>query len=133
MSRPKVEQTPSAVALTLAQRAQLVQLAPTEHGDHLVSMSRPGQADVFGIVRCDSVGRRLVAVALTADDAHAKARPIADRSAPVQHAGSSRTEAGAGAPNALAQKRAAEASLDAERADYRRACAAAGITAPKLL
>ena len=29
-----------------------------------------------------------------------------------------------------AQKRAAEASLEAERADYRRACAAAGITAP---
>lgn len=117
----------------MAERAQLVEGAPAEKGDHVVSLQRPGQPDAFGVVRCDAVGRRLVAVALTAADAEAKARPVADRWAPVQNADASRTGAAAGGATGQAQQRAAEASLEAERADYRRACAAAGITAPKLV
>lgn len=124
--------SPSPVALTLAERAQLVEKAPVEQGDHVVSLQREGQVEVFGVVRNDAGGRRLVAVAVTAEDAQAKARPVADRWAPVQDANPGRTEAPSAA-TAQAQKRAAEASLEAERADYRRACAAAGITSPKLV
>jgi hypothetical protein len=131
---PAASPSPSTVALTLAERAQLVESAPTEPGDHLVTLLRPGQPDVFGVVRHDAVGRRLVAVAPTADEAQAKAKPVADRWAPVEPASSAgATGAKAGAPTTQAQKLAAEASLEAERAEYRRACIAAGITAPKLV
>jgi hypothetical protein len=112
----------------MAERGQLVQLAPVEQGDHVVNLQRTGQAEVFGVVRNDAGGRRLVAVALTEADALEKARPVVDRWAPAQVANAARP-----APMDPAQKRAAEASLEAERADYRRACAAAGITAPKLI
>lgn len=128
---PAASPSSPTVALTLAERAQLVESAPTEPGDHLVTLLRPGQPDVFGVVRHDAVGRRLVAVAPTAEDAQAKAKPVADRWAPAEP--TSPAGAKAGAPTTQAQKLAAEASLEAERAEYRRACTAAGITSPKLV
>jgi hypothetical protein len=116
----------------MSERAQLVEAEPTQQGDHLVTLQRPGQAEVFGVVRNDAGGRRLVAVAATASEAQEKAKPVADRWAPVQPSDNSRPGASSG-PTTQAQKLAAEASLEAERAEYRRACAAAGITAPKLV
>jgi hypothetical protein len=132
-SPPSPSTSSPAVLLTMSERAQLVEAAPTQQGDHLVTLQRPGQAEVFGVVRNDAGGRRLVAVAATASEAQEKAKPVADRWAPVQATDNARGGASSGGPTTQAQKLAAEASLEAERAEYRRACAAAGITAPKLV
>jgi hypothetical protein len=124
---------PQSAALTLAERAQLIQEAPTERGDHLVSLHRRDQAPIFGVVRVDGAGRRLVSVALTAIDAQAKAQPAFERPAPKRKLSPWHSEAAARGAEGRARKSAAEIAMRAEVADYKRACAAAGIAAPKLL
>lgn len=122
----------SAVALTLANRQTLTDSAPSEHGDHLVSLSREGQPEVFGVVRCDSVGRRLVAVALTAAEATTKAKPAIDRHAP-EHIAAARSEAKVDPQAATMSKRAAEETMQSELADYRREVARVTGQAAKLI
>lgn len=117
----------------MAQRAELVQSAPAEQGDHVVSLQRPGQVEVFGVVRCDKAGRRLVAVATTAEEAQAKAQPVADRAAPVERVSPWRAQTGASGQSAEAQKRAAEQTMQSELAEYRREVARVTGQAAKLV
>jgi len=115
----------------MADRQKLTDSAPKEPGDHLVTLSRPDQPEVFGVVRCDSVGRRLVAVALTAEDATTKAKPAVDRHAPAHIA--ERAEAKPDPKAATMSKRAAEETMQSELADYRREVARVTGQAAKLI
>ena len=98
-----------------------------------MSLQRDGQPEVFGVVRCDSVGRRLVAVALTAADATTKAKPAVDRRAPVDHASPSQSAAALDGQDAKAKQRTAEQTMQSELADYRREVARVTGQAAKLV
>lgn len=126
---------PSPIVLSLTERQTLIESAPSEPGDHVVSLSRRKPV-VFGVVRRDTAtpSGRLVSIGATSAEALERARPVAAIRLvdPVQQARGLRgAKSGTAARRrAYERKRAAETELRSELADYRRTVAAvAGATA----
>ena len=113
--------------LTAEQRLQLVNAAPATHGDHVVG----SDAGLHAVVRVDGLGRRIVALGSSADEALERAKPkvvsSSDARAPTSR-GSGRSQ------GATLYKRKLDADVFAnELAEYRRAVAEVGIKTPELL
>jgi hypothetical protein len=114
------------IGLRAEDRLRLVSSAPVEHGDHVMTLQRPDVADVHAVVRRDSSGARIVAIGPSADAVLAKARPTPiPTPRAVEQAPSRSTD--------QQRQSSAAATMRSELAEYRRACAAAGIEAPKLV
>lgn len=115
--------------LTPSQRLELLNAAPSTHADHVV-----GCGSVYAVVRVDGLGRRIVALGTTAEEAIEKAKPKTppsptEASAPAEPPRSSRRGG-----KAAGEKRKIDADVFAtELAEYRRAVQAAGIEKPELL
>jgi hypothetical protein len=120
----------SMTLLTSEQRLQLIDSAPSTHGDHVVAID----SALHAVVRVDGLGRRIVALGSSSADAIERAKPQvaaspagADPRNEAQH-GSRRRQ------GATLHKRKVDAdAFAAELAEYRRAVAAAGIETPELL
>ena len=113
--------------LTSAQRLQLINAAPSTHADHVVGLD-----SVHAVVRVDGLGRRIVALGATAAEAVERAKPK-EAPAPLE-AGASARRGSRSIGRASAEKRKIDdAAFANELAEYRRAVAALGIEAPKLL
>jgi hypothetical protein len=128
---------PSPIALSPADRQTLITSAPTEPGDHVVSIQR-GAQHVYSVVRVDSCGPRIVSIAATACDALAKSRPTAAIGSVMMHrdgaaAAARSARGGQRRKHTQAQRRAAETSMRSEVADYRRAVAGVTGEAAKLV
>lgn len=121
-----------SVALSLSDRQLLIASAPEGLGDHVVSFA---EGTIFALVRKDKTtpAGRIVALARSEGELQQKLCPPAPE-APAAKPGSPwrRQTAAAGRPTE-AQQRAAQAEMRSELAEYRRACAAAGVSAPKLI
>jgi hypothetical protein len=115
--------------LTPEQRLQLINSAPSTHGDHVVAID----ATLHAVVRVDGLGRRIVAIASSSADALERAKPKAapapgEPDAPRAQRASRRRQ------GASLYKRKIDADVFAdELAEYRRAVAAVGIETPELL
>lgn len=114
------------IGLRSEDRARLLSNAPVEHGDHVVTLQRVDVADVYAVVRRDSSGARIVAFGSSADEVLAKARPTP---VPTPRA----AEQAPPRSTDQASQRQAAATMRSELAEYRRACAAIGVDAPKLV
>ena len=121
--------TPSCLRLGPEDRQRLLEIAPPEPGDHLVSLS----AQIFGVVRRDALGCRIIALGTSVEDAIGKVgRPqqIEPRQEPRGLTVSRRRGAAKGGRRggqaASERRRAAEAEFRSELAEYRRAAAAVG-------
>jgi hypothetical protein len=135
-----------SVALSQADRQLLIDSAPDALGDHVVSSATGA---VFALVRKDKTTPkgRIVAVARSAEEVLQKICPPgpetpaekpASKGSPWRKQSASAPAAQSGqaprsAQSTQAQQRAAAAEMQSELAEYRRACAAAGVTAPKLV
>jgi hypothetical protein len=123
-----------SVALSMSDRQLLVASAPEGLGDHMVSFA---EGTVFALVRKDKTtpAGRIVAMARTPEEVMRKICPPAPEAPAEKPKGSPwRRQSATAAPKSTeAQQRAAAAEMQSELAEYRRACAAAGVTAPKLV
>lgn len=120
-----------SVALSVSDRQRLIASAPEGPGDHVVSFA---QGTIFALVRKDKTtpSGRIVALARSADELQHKLCPPATE-APAKDRSESPMHKPAVTQATQAQQRAARIELQNELAEYRRACAAAGVTAPKLI
>jgi hypothetical protein len=120
----------------MSDRQLLIDSAPEALGDHMVSNA---EGTVFALVRKDKVTPkgRIVAMARSAEEVMLKICPPSPETPPERQKGSPwRKPAASGTASTQstqAQQRAAAAEMQSELAEYRRACAAAGVTAPKLV
>lgn len=117
----------------MSDRQLLIDSAPEALGDHMVSSA---EGTVFALVRKDKVTPkgRIVAMARSAEEVMLKICPPSPETPAEKPKGSPwRKPAAPGAQSTQAQQRAAAAEMQSELAEYRRACAAAGVTAPKLV
>lgn len=124
-----------SLALSVSDRQLLIASAPEGLGDHVVPSAT---GTVFALVRKDKTtpAGRIVALAHSAEELMRKVCPPATDAPAGKPAGKGspwRKPAAAGAQSTEAQQRAAAAEMQSELAEYRRACAAAGVTAPKLV
>jgi hypothetical protein len=142
-----------SAAVTQAERHTMLQSAPEGLGDHVVAVHRRGGKGVgaphfvYGIVRRDTTTPegRLVALGRTSSEAIAKASPPSAAESERRYgAALAAGNWGSGGKAQLQRggrraavtrerRRAAEAELAANVADYRRACVGAGVEAPKLV
>lgn len=125
-----------SVALSISDRQLLVASAPEGLGDHVVSFA---EGTIFALVRKDKTtpAGRIVALARSPEELQLKLCPPAPEAPAPKTAGSPwrrQQPAANGAQSTEAQRqRAAQAEMQSELAEYRRACAAAGVTTPKLI
>jgi len=95
------------------------------------------EGTVFALVRKDKTtpAGRIVAMARSPEEVMRKICPPAPETPAEKPKGSPwRRQSATAAPKSTeAQQRAAAAEMQSELAEYRRACAAAGVTAPKLV
>jgi hypothetical protein len=116
--------------LTLDQRLQLINSVPGTHGDHLVRID----ASLHAVVRVDGLGRRIVALGSSPEEAIERTKPKVACSATDSDARSEAQRGSRRRPGATFDKRKVDADVFAtELAEYRRAVAAAGIEKPELL
>lgn len=120
----------SMTLLTPEQRLQIINSAPSTHGDHLVGID----SALHAVVRVDGLGRRIVALGSSSAEAIERAKP---KVAASRAEGDARTEAPRGSRRtkgkALYTRKIDADVFAAELAEYRRAVAAVGIEAPELL
>lgn len=116
--------------LTLDQRLQLMNAAPSTHGDHVVAVD----STIHGVVRVDGLGRRIVALGTTAAEAIERAKPKAAQSPTEADAPPEAQRSSRRGGRSTAEKRKIDAdAFAAELAEYRRAVAAVGIEKTELL
>ena len=118
---------------TAEQRLQLVNAAPSAHGDHVVSIDPA----LHAVVRVDGLGKRIVALGSSAAEASARVKPKVAAVTPDTDARSSTASSSRGAQRsqgATLYTRKVDATVFAsELAEYRRAVAAIGVETPELL
>jgi hypothetical protein len=126
-----------SVALSISDRQLLVASAPEGLGDHVVSFA---EGTIFALVRKDKTtpGGRIVALARSPEELQLKLCPPATELPAARKSSGSpwrrQQPAASGTQTTEAQQqRAAQAEMQSELAEYRRACAAAGVTTPKLI
>jgi len=116
--------------LTPEQRLQLINSAPSTHGDHVVGID----SGLHAVVRVDGLGRRIVALGSNPADAIERAKPKVAGSPTEADAPSEAQRGSRRRQGATLYKRKIDAdAFAAELAEYRRAVAAVGIETPELL
>lgn len=117
-----------SVALSISDRQLLVASAPEGLGDHVVSFA---EGTIFALVRKDKTtpAGRIVALARSVEELQTKLCPPGPEAPAPRKPGSPwRKQSAAATQPTDAQQRAAQAEMRSELAEYRRACAAAGVT-----
>jgi len=117
-----------SVALSLSDRQLLIASAPEGLGDHVVSFA---EGTIFALVRKDKTtpAGRIVALARSTEELQRKLCPPGPEAPAAKSPGSPwRRQAATSGQSTEAQHRAAQTEMRSELAEYRRACAAAGVT-----